>query len=48
MRLFAAKEFQAEQMVIVKILSREHVISNYKNSQGNTVTQRGYGIRPES
>lgn len=38
MRLFAAREFQAEQTVIAKILSRKHVISNYKNSQGNSVT----------
>lgn len=39
MRLFAAKEFQAEQTVIAKILSRKHVITNYKNSQGNSVTK---------
>lgn len=40
MRLFAAREFQAEQTVIAKILSWKHARSNYKNSQGNSVTKR--------
>lgn len=39
MRLFAAREFQAEQTMIAKILRWKHVRSNFKNSQGNSVTK---------